>query len=265
MTGLWLAVAGAADATEERFMLLSAETPERLERRLVELGDAGYRLLGAATGVSAGGADRIAVLLESTAGSTDFDHAVVACDGRLESAGGPGIAHYASAGYRLLPAGVVVRRMEDFWLPESSYDDQMVLILERSSGLSASYHYESVAFGSFERFHRSLADKQAGGFTLLGVWNSGRRLQALLERSSTAEPPPVPSGTSYRLLIQATRSGLRRAVRRAAGDGFRVVAAADPSIAGPPIVLLGKTGVPADDVTYRFVADVPKKLHKDKL
>jgi len=268
----WLLVGGAQGlAAEEealpRFRLVTAEDASRLERKLHSEAEGGYRLVAAAQGVGVTGRPRLTALLERTLNDAGpRGYRVLACAGNLQDDEvRETLAPLGGEGYRLTRRSVTARKLEDFWLPEAAYEDQMVLILERGEE-GQRYAFDSLSFGDFEPFYRALGQRREDGFRIVGMWNTGRNLQLILQRrtddGASREEPAV---EEHRLLLLATRLVLARKLEAAARDGFRIIAAADPSTTGPPVLLVGRNAAPVQAIEYRFLDDVPVRQMKDKL
>jgi hypothetical protein len=254
-------VAGAAS----RYRLVTAKDAEGLERRLQLATGDDYTMLAAAQGVDVTGRPKITALLARVEdGPIAFR--VLTCSGSLQE---PQIrdvlAALGSEGYRLAPGGITARKIEDFWLPESAYEDQMLLILEKFED-GATYGFESLAFGDFDPFYRALAERRAEGFDVVGMWNTGRNLQIVLQRRTDEDPPRrVYAVDGHRLLLMATRLVLAGKLEAAASQGYRILAAEDPSTTGPPVILMERTAASANVLDYKFLDDVPVKQTKDKV
>jgi hypothetical protein len=211
------------------------------------------------------GRPKISALLERVADGP-VAYRVLTCSGSLEEpAIGGALATLGADGYRLMPGGITARKVEDFWLPESVYEDQMMLILEKYTD-DETYAFRSLAFGDFDPFYRTLGTRRAEGFDVVGMWNTGRNLQLVLQRRTDDQAPPAGQGTQgHRLLLMATRLVLARKIEATAGEGYRIVAAEDPSTTGPPVILMEKIAAAGNVFDYKFLDDVPVKQTKDKL
>jgi len=258
---------GAEQDAAPRFRVVTSAPGPELEPHLRSAARDGFRLLASAQGVDVTGRPRITVLFErDTTGSAALDYRALACTGNLqETSTRDVLAALGEAGYRLAPAGVTARKLEEVGLPEAAYENQMVLILERD-GDGQPHDFESLAFGEYEPFYRRLAALRADGYAVFGMWNTGRKLQLILQRRSASPGPSDDRPASeHRLLLMATRQVLAGKLSAAADEGFRILAAADPSIAGPPVMLLERTAAPGHRLEYGFLDDVPVKQSKDKL
>lgn len=255
----------AADGPPARYRLVAAKDAEGLERRLQLAAGDGYTMLAAAQGVDVTGRPKISALLERVdEGPVAFR--VLACSGSLqEPAIRDALAALGAEGYRLAPGGITARKIEDFWLPESAYEDQMLLILEKFED-GATHGFESLAFGDYDPFYRALDERRAEGYDVIGMWNTGRNLQIVLQqRTDDGAPRRVYNVDGHRLLLIATRNALAGKLGWAAGDGYRILAAEDPSTTGPPVILMERV-VGSDNVLeYEFLNDVPVKQTKDKV
>ena len=260
-------VHAAEDPPAPRFQVVTAGQASQLERRLQSAASRGYTLVDAAQGTDVTGSPRITALLEhSGAHAASRTYRVVACSGNLrDEPVRTTLAGLGSQGYLLSPNGITVRKILDHWLPDSANDDQMTLILE-SAADGARYAFDSLAFGNYEPFYRDLGERRAEGYEAVGMWSTGRRLQVILQKRTDEGAPgggaPV---RENRLLIMATRLVLAGQLAKAAGDGFRILAADDPTITGPPLMLLEKTATPRNRIEYKFLDDVPTKQTKDNL
>lgn len=271
----WLAVAsmalvvtpdlGAGDEPPSRYRLLTAKDASGLERRLQLATEGGYTMIAAAQGTDVTGRPKITALMEQVeTGPVAFR--VLTCAGSLEE---PEIRETLAAlgadGYRLAPFGITARKLEDFWLPESAYEAQMLLILEKLDD-GKTFAFESLAFGDFDPFYRELGQRRAEGYDLAGMWNTGRRLQLVLQqRTDVGARGGYDAATEHRLLLMATRLVLARKLESTAGEGYRILAAEDPSTTGPPVILMEKVAVAGNIFDYKFLDDVPIKQTKDKL
>ncbi len=248
------------------YRLVAQDNVEQLQRELQAAGSSGYRFLFAGEGLEVSGKSRIVALLERD-GDGRRDYSVLHFAGSLsDPSTREAVEAQATLGYRLPAGGVIVRRRPAFWLPDSEYEDQTVLIFERSDPATR-YQYEAIGFGSFSSLHRSLAERRAEGYEVLGLWNTARKLEIVLERRMGAVLPPdteVPGG-EFRLLLLATRGVLRSKLNRAAGEGYRLVDAEDPPTTGPPILLLRKSAARGTPIKYRFTDNVPDRMREDEL
>lgn len=270
LAGVLLGLPGvhsAEDKPTPRFQLVTAGQASQLERRLQSAAASGYTLVAAAQGTDVTGRPRITALMEhSGADAAPRTYRVLACSGNLRN--DPvrtTLAGLGSRGYSLSPNGITVRKMRDHWLPDSANDDQMTLILERATA-GARYAFDSLAFGDYEPFYRDLRERRSDGYEVVGMWSTGRRLQVILQKRT--DDGASDGGTPVRenrFLFFATRLVLAGKLATAARDGFRVLAADDPTITGPPLMLLEKTAAPENRIEYKFLDDVPTKQTKDKL
>jgi len=260
-------VSVASQATEsptpERFHLVSAEDGKRLERGLRSAAEKGYRVIDADQGVSVDGRPRIAVLMERADRSTAHEYRTLACSGSLKDEDTrKALDELGSEGFRLLPRGIIARKLEDSWLPDSAYQERMVLILERDPE-GRPWVHDAVTFGKYETFYEDLTDRRRKGFTVVGLWNSNRALQVVLQKPK--DGPPEEEVPDHRLLFTATRTELRIKLERAAGEGYRIMAGEDPPVVGPPILLMQRVEDPGNTIDYKFVDDLPQRARKDKL
>lgn len=265
---LFLTALAMPALAQPAYRFVAGEEAELLERDLRAAGSNGYRFLAAGEGLDVSGRSRIVALLERDSSSQrPLDYSVLHCSGNLsEPSTREAVEARTTEGYRLTSEGIVVRRRPEFWLPDSEYEDQTVLIFERSDP-AARYEYEAVGFRSFDAFHRGLAERRAEGYEILGMWNTGRKLQVVVERNVRADPPrpTVVSADEYRLLLIATRRILKTKVNGAANNGYRLVDAEDPPTTGPPILLMRRSAARGDPIDYRFTKNVPGRMGKDKL
>ena len=280
MTGRWCGLAfvvllllgalptlAAEDQAPPRFQPVHANAAEQLERRLQAFAAKGYRLMAVAQGDSVTGRPRWTALMEKPGGAAKpFGYRVVTCSGKLQEKETAGVlASLGDAGYHLTPTSVTVRELRDVWLPESAYDEQMTLVLEKGAE-GRRYAFDSLAFGDYERFYRDLGQKTTDGYEVVGMWNTGRRLQVILQkRTDEGAPVGEPDSPEHLLLLMATRLVLAGKLESAAGDGFRILAADDPPTTGPPVILMEKTATSGNIIDYKFLDDVPVKQNKDKL
>ncbi|MCP3981143.1 MAG: hypothetical protein GY716_17735 [bacterium] len=249
------------------FRLVSEREPERLERRLRQAGNDGYRVLGTARGVGVDGNMRISALLQrDAAGDGPYDYRVLATSGNLnDEAEYRKLNDLGADGFRIRAGGVLVRSVSDVWLPDDEYEDQMILVLERGAR-PVGVRYESERYGVPEKFERALKQRRVDGFEILGLWVTQRRLQAILEAPLDA---PASSSTfkgeDYRMMILPTRKYLKIKLNNMAGQGYRVLTTEDPPTTGPPLMLLERNNEGTDKIEYRFFDEIPKKLHRDVL
>jgi len=256
-----LGAVGAADGPG-RYRLLSAEDAPRIERRLQAAAAEGFRLLTSAQGIDVTGKPRIAVLTERVAGEP-ADYRVLSCPSFDDPDTRRRLAELGAEGFGLHRHGITNRRLSDVWLPEAAYEDRLTLILERDEA-GRRYVFDTLSFGDFAPFYRDLARLRSSGHEVVGMWNTGRKLQLLLQASDPARAgQPAPG--EHLLLLMATRLPLAGRLESAASDGFRILAAVDPSITGPPVILLERSAVPGDIVDYKFLDDVPVRQTRDAL
>ena len=255
----------AGDGPASRYRVVTAKDVAGLERRLQLAAASGYTMLAADQGVDVTGRTKITALLERVEDGP-VAYRVLACSGSLrEPEIRDTLASLGAEGYRLAPGGGTARKLEDFWLPEKAYEDQMLLILEKLDD-GKTYAFESLAFGDFDPFYRELAERRAENYDVVGMWNTGRRLRLVLQKrtdeGAAGGVRPVPE---HRLLLMATRRVLAGKLESAAGDGYRILAAEDPSTTGPPVILMEKIAASGNVFDYKFLDDVPVKQNKDKL
>jgi len=254
----------AQDESSTRYRLVSAESSDQPERRLRAAAEEGFELLAAAEGIDVAGKPRIAALMQRGAGGP-VDYRVVACSSVDDERAREVLAPLGEQGYRLSPEAITARAMRDVNLPESSYDDQLSLILARHED-GARFTFRALAFGDHEPFNRELARLRGEGHEVLGMWNTGRKLEVILQRRTDTTPVAAMRATvEHRLLLPSTRLVLGSQLESLAGQGFRILAAAEPSITGPPIVLLARTAVGGDIVDYKLLDDLPAKQTRDAL
>lgn len=255
----------AADGPQARYRLLTAKDAEGLERRLQLAAGDGYTMLAAAQGGDVTGRPKITALLERVEeGPVAFR--VLACSGSLqEPAIRDALATLGAEGYRLAPGGITARKIEDVWLPESAYEDQMLLILEKFED-GATFGFESLAFGDYDPFYRALDERRAEGYDVIGMWNTGRNLQIVLQqRTDEGAPRRVYAVDGHRLLMMATQTVLAGKLEWAAAGGYRILAAEDPSTKGPPVILMERIAGSDNVLEYEFLDDVPVRQAKDKV
>ena len=263
---LFLVVApgmAAGDESQTRFRLVTAKDAEGLERRLQLAAGDGYTMLTAAQGIDVTGRPKIAALLERVEdGPVAFR--VLTCSGSLqEPAIRDALAALGAEGYRLAPGGITARKIEDFWLPESAYEDQMLLILEKFED-GATYGFQSLAFGDYDPFYRALDERRAEGCDVVGMWNTGRNLQIVLQQRTDEEASRGAYAVDgHRLLLMATRLVLADKLESAASEGYRILAAEDPSTTGPPVILMEKIADSDNVIDYKFLDDVPVRQTTD--
>ncbi len=261
-----LALLATPAVAEPAYRLVAGADADELQRELKAAGASGYGFLAAGEGLDVSGRSRIVALLERH-DEGPRDYSVLHCSGNLSEPSIRGaVEARAAEGYRLPVDGILVRRRPAFWLPDSEYEDQTVLIFERSDS-AARYEYEAIGFRSFDTLHQSLAERRAEGYEILGMWNTTRKLQVVLERVAGAESRQdrVVSPDEYRLLLLATRRVLKSKLNGAALEGYRLVDAEDPPTTGPPILLLRKAAAPGHRIEYRFAENVPGRMSRDQL
>ena len=71
-------------------------------------------------------------------------------------------------------------------------------------------------------------------------------------------------GENYRLLMYARNRGMAHALKRAGKSGYRAIAAADPSINAPAMVLV-EAAVPSETYAYRVVTRPVRRQRRGKL
>jgi hypothetical protein len=250
-------------AAEPSFRVVSATDEAALEHALDSSGADGYRLVAAGEGLDVSGVSRVVVLLRRSFSPCRYK--VVASSGDLTAEAADGvIAAAAAEGYRLRSAGVVARGRPGFFLPESQHASKTSLIFERDDA-AGTWSYVGVAFRDPDSFESDLAGRWEAGFDVVGLWNTGRKLEVLLERDARATSARTSGSGQYRLLLLATRKVLLSKMNGAADRGYRVVAAEEPPTAGPPILLMRRAG-PADArIDYGFAKNLPQRLDRGDL
>jgi hypothetical protein len=244
------------------YRLLNADDAAELEKRLNSAAAEGFALVAVAGGTDVAGKPRLAALMQRGSGPA-ADYRVVAC----ASAGADGardeLAKLGAEGYRLEPQTITARMLRDVNLPESAYDDQLTLVLARHDD-GARFEFSSLSFGDFEPFQNELTRVRGEGHELLGMWNTGRKLEVILQRRTG--PSPVAAmrlAVEHRLLLPPTRLVLGNKLESLAGEGFRILAATEPSITGPSIILLERSAITSNVVDYKLVDDLPSRQKQD--
>jgi hypothetical protein len=261
--------AAAADAPGDSpagFRLVESRNAETLERDLAAAAAEGYRVLGAAQARTVDGKPRLVAVLERIPGADEpYEYAVLAPQGHLEDpVARRALSALGAGGYRIAAGNILARKIDDWWLPQTTYAAQLTLILERPAAPER-YAYDSVRLNDVDAFHQRLAERRREGYEVLALVNSGRRVRAVLGKSLDAATPAESNVRPYRLLSNAIRPGMKHALKRAAAEGYRVVAATDQSINAPAMLLLDKRADPPDTYAYRVLSNPVKKHRKGKL
>lgn len=254
-----------AEPVNPPFRLIQTRNSRTLQRDLRSAAQAGYRVLGATPGSTLDGKPLILVLMQrDPPAGGPVEYAVFAPSGDLDDETARSRMNaLGNEGYRLAPGRLVTRRVEDFWLPQAAYEAQLTLILERCVS-PRRFAYDVIRFDDFETFQHNLATRRAEGYEVLALVNSARRLRAVLARPLEAGAPDG-EPREYRLLMQATNRGLRRALKRAGSRGYRAIAAADASIHTPAMVLVEKGPAAPAIYAYRVLDDPVQKQRRGKL
>ena len=254
----------AADAP--MFVLLDGEGPEALQRGLQAAGSRGYRLIATAEGTDVSGRSRLASLLERDPAGRSFEYAVRVGTGDLSDAAmRSAIDPLFDQGFHFSPAGFVVSRRPEMWLPESAYADQATIVLERQTDAQSGWEYASLVFGTEDAFHSALDTRLREGYEVLGLWNTDRKLHVVLQRSLDGDAAPADEAAGdHRLLLVATRKALKLRLNALARKGYRIRRAEDPPTTGPPILLLQRTAEAGTTLEYRFFSKVPGRMRKDR-
>ena len=259
-----LVAQAAPSSPASNYRLLSADDAAQLERRLNAAAEEGYELVAVAGGTDVAGKPRLAALAQRATGPA-ADYRALACASAGAEAARDELAKLGAEGYRLRPQTITARMLRDVNLPGSAYDDQLTLVLARHDD-GAHYEFHSLSFADFEPFQNDLTRLRGEGFELLGMWNTGRKLEAILQRRSG--PSPVAAmrlAVEHRLLLPPTRLVLGKKLESLASDGFRILAATEPSITGPAIVLLERSAITGDNLDYKLADDLPAKQRQDAL
>jgi len=255
--------ADPAPSTAAPFRLIHTRNAETLGRDLQSAAGAGYRVLAASQGSTLDGKPLIVVLLQLASPTQGrYEYAVLASAGDLEDETTRREMNALGAqGYSLATGNLVARRIEDFWLPPAAYDAQLTLILERST-YSRRFTYDSIRFNEFEAFHERLAQRRGEGYEVLALVNSARRVRAVLGKPlDDAAGSPDVGPRRYRLLLNARNRGLAHALKRAGARGYRAIAAADPSINAPAMVLVERAAEAPGAYGYRVLTH-PLRRHR---
>jgi len=262
----------AQEAGAERFRLIGAERAQSLNRKLRSAAAEGYHVIAAGRGPSVSGKGRVVLLMEKNETAEQRrEYAVLTSSGKLDDAPtAAGINALAAKGYRLSPEHILPERLDDLWVTESTYEDQVLLILERPPGPDDSaYAYDSFSYETAASFTRELSSSLAKGYEPMGIVNSARRLRIVLEkrpgRDGPASGDPGERAGRYRILLTPKRLAMKHALKRAAKKGYRVVDMADPSIYAPPMLLLQKRDDPPETYRYKLIVKPGKKIRKSKL
>ena len=250
-------------AAEPSFRVVSATDDAALEHALDSSGADGYRALAAEEGLDVSGVSRVVALLHRASAPCRYKVVTSAGDLTADAAEGA-IAAAAADGFRLLPAGVLVRTRPQFYLPESQQASKTSLIFEREDG-AATPAYVGVDFRDPASFESDLAARWETGFDVVGMWNTGRKLQVLLERDARATTARTNGSGEYRLLLLATRKVLLSKMNGAADHGYRILAAEEPPTAGPPILLMHRADSAVPPIDYGFAKNLPERVDKGDL
>lgn len=252
-------------ATEEAvvplYRVISVAQGGSIQGSLAAPGGAGYAIAAAGRGYDLNGEPRVAVLLEHT--GHPVEHRVLETTARLDSAATLArMKELGGRGCELEGDTVIVERVLGYWLPETIDDPRMHLIFKCSPGAPA-VDYEVVVFRELESLERRLQELHGGGFRVVGLWNSGRHLQAVVRRGPARETDRP--GGEPRLFHRSTFTALRSALRSAIGKGLRVIAADDPSTAGAPLLLMDRRAAGPEPFEYLLLSNTPDKVRQGKL
>jgi len=262
-----LASPGRTEDATLRFRLVESRNAETLERDLRRAAERRFRLLATAPAGTLDGKPRLVALMERIPPETDvYEYAVLAPAGKLEDEQTlEALNALGAAGYRLGPRTIITRTIDDWWLPQRSYDAQLTLVLERSADPER-YAYQSVRFDNPSTFQEQLAERSRDGFEVLALVNSARRVRAILGRPlDVPRAGAGPLRQPYRLLFNARRHGMREDLKRFGAQGYRVVAATEQSVLAPAMVLLELPAAPAAAHAYKVLSKPVKKHGKHKL
>jgi hypothetical protein len=256
----------ASQADDEAFRLLEARNAETLERDLRRAASDRFRLLATTQGTTLDGRPRLVALMEKIAPNEEaYDYAVLAPDGNLEEdLTLEALNTLGAAGYRTGSRSILTRRLDDWWLPEESYDAQLTIVLERDPA-GGRYGYDSLRLADPRKFERQLTERWRDGYDVLALVNSARRVRAILERPLDAPPSRANAIVGdFRLLFNARRHGMRQELNKLAGVGYRLVAATEQSVLAPAMVLVQRrTG--GGDLDYKVVSRPVIKQRKERL
>ncbi len=263
---LALAVSTSATVAGE-YRFLTSDSPTRLERELRDHASEGYRVIATAQGLALDGGSRVSVLLQSSPG--EYEYAVLTTTGNLDDASHRArLDQLAGRGFRLGQGNLMAKQIEEFWLPETAYEDQILMILERPAaglGVAPTFIYETVSFTGFRRFGNELQRRRREGFSTVALVNTGRKLSAVMERPADGRAPDHRTDDAYQLVLKAKRRGLKHRLNRESARGYRVLASADQTIKAPPAVLLARDGISTEPLQFKFVKNPIKKIRKGKL
>jgi hypothetical protein len=262
-----LASPGHTEEATLRFRLVESRNAETLERDLRHTAEQRFRLLATSQAGTIDGKPRLVALMERSPPGTDlYEYAVLAPAGNLEDQETlEALNALGAAGYCLGPETIITRTIDDWWLPERSYDAQLTLVLERSAA-AVRYAYDSIRFNNSNAFQEQLADRRGDGFKVLALVNSARRVRAILGRPlDLPQPEAGPPRQRFRLLFNARRHGMRKALNRSGAQGYRVVAATEMSILAPAMVLLELPATPPEAYAYKVLSKPVIKHGKHKL
>ncbi len=273
---LWAMAIGLAlipstsSAIADEFRFLTTDSPARLERELRAGATEGYRIIAAAQGLALDGGSQVSAVLQASPGG--YEYAVLTITGKLDDDSQRAkLDELAGRGFRLSPGYLMAAPVEEFWLPESAYEEQILMILERSpaaSGNPRAFTYETVSFTGFRRFGNELRQRTREGFSTIALLNTGRKLSAVMERMERNDDGPDPdrgNNDAFQLVLKAKRRGLKHRLSRESARGYRVLASADQTIKAPPVVLLARDGISTEPLQYKFVKNPLKKIRKGKL
>ena len=254
-----LVVACSAGAlAADRFRFVATDRLDRLEAMLDEQGQAGYRLFDVARGVGVDGKSSVAVLLKhQAAGPVDFVVIRTAADfGGDETL--VRLKELGAQGYRLDGRAILAEPVDEFWLPDTQYEDRVTMILERGPD-AAPREIAAIPFGDFKKFHATVRDHARDGFEILALRNSGRRLRLFMERVDAGPRPAAGAKAEYRLLLPENPHGVRVKLKGLSDEGWRILAAEDQSVSSPPMLLLGRETGETRKLRYKFIRNPENK------
>jgi len=237
----------------DEYRIVEAADEAAYERQLNAATEAGFELVSCTMGLSADGRDRLLALMERahTGEGAPGKVRVLTTSGALDTATMEPINALAQQSFTVID--VLVRPLPDWWIPDQSYQTQLIWILSHDPHGNAP-GYELRSLSTAGQFEEQLAAQSRAVVALLA---SGRRIHALLGGDDDDRDS---DDGRYRLLIESRRHQLRRKLNRASRKGYEIIHAVSSTVNAPPLLLLERSayGRPR---TYKIVAK-PLELHR---
>jgi hypothetical protein len=159
---LVLSAVSAAEAQDDRYLLLATERTGTMQQEINEAAARGFRVVAASPKESS----EVVVLLEQTEGKYEYLLLAAARTATLQRE----ISDAAEAGYRIVPRAVTGK------------GDEVVVLMEKGAEGLANAQYQVLSTERTGTLQKEISEASANGYTLVALAGRGEYV-AILERA----------------------------------------------------------------------------------